>query len=120
MSRSFDPNPPAVTSIDPMKLRMVSGGASTLKTKKSQPEVVSGFRSAPKQASVSEPREVAVEPTVPVQPTLPLPSEPRVSVAWLGEAAVADDAPIAASTITATAAAAPRAEPLLSDRVTRP
>src|SRR4051794_36226380 len=112
MSRSLEPNPLAVTSSDPMKFRTISGDASTLKMKKSQPEVVSGLRSAPKQASVPDPRDVAVEPTVPVQATLPLPSEPRVSVAWLGEAAVADDAPRAASTIMATAVAALRANPL--------
>src|SRR5438045_1187395 len=95
MSRSFEPNPLAVTSSEPMKLRSRSGEESTLRMKKSQPDVVSGLRSAAKQASVSAARLVAVDPTVPVHATLPLPSDPRVRVAWLGVAADAGPAQIA-------------------------
>src|SRR5436190_19758731 len=110
MSRSFEPNPLAVTSSEPMKLRSRSGEESTLRMKKSQPEVVSGLRSAPKQASVSAARLVAVDPTVPVQATRPFPSDPSVSVAWLGVAAGAGAAQSAVAAATATRAV-PRANP---------
>src|SRR5438270_10361676 len=70
----------------------------------SHPAVGSGFRSAPKQASVVEPRVAGVDPTVPFQATLPWPAESSFTVPAAGTAAAA--APLSAHRDAAVARAA--------------
>src|SRR5438128_7522368 len=68
------------------------------------PGVGSGVRSAPKQASVVEPRVAGVDPTVPFHATLPCPAESSFTVPAAGTAAVAG--PLRAHSDAAVASAA--------------
>src|SRR5437660_12532452 len=70
----------------------------------SHPAVGSGFRSAPKQASVVEPRVAGVDPTVPFQAALPWPAGSSFTVPAAGTAAAA--VPLSAHSDAAVARAA--------------